>query len=38
MGGTAHSPLTLASAFTFHLEFAKSGDMRQVSWDKRLSQ
>ena len=33
MGGTAHSPQTLAAAFAFHLEFAKSGDMRKVTWD-----
>ena len=36
MAGTAHSPMTLASAFTFHLEFAKSGDMHKVNWDTHL--
>jgi acetyl-CoA hydrolase len=33
LGGTAHSPQTLRSAFAFHLEFARSGDMRLVDLD-----
>ena len=32
LGGAAHSPQTLAGAFGMHLEFARSGDMRQVNW------
>jgi len=32
MAGTGHSPQTLSAAFGLHLQFAKTGDMRQVAW------
>ena len=31
-GGDTHTPCTLAAAFGMHLEFEKSGDMRNVNW------
>jgi acetyl-CoA hydrolase len=33
LGGAGHSPQTLSAAFGLHEQFAKTGDMRGVSWD-----
>lgn len=33
IAGATHTPHTLAAAFNMHLKFAKTGDMRGVSWD-----
>ncbi len=32
LAGDTHTPCTLAAAFGMHLEFEKSGDMRNVTW------
>jgi len=32
LAGTAHSPQTLSAAFGMHLQFARTGDMRGVTW------
>ncbi len=32
LAGDTHTPCTLAAAFAMHLEFEKSGDMRNVDW------
>ncbi len=32
LAGDTHTPCTLAAAFGMHLEFEKSGDMRNVNW------
>jgi acetyl-CoA hydrolase len=32
LSGVGHSPQTLRAAFGMHQQFAKTGDMRQVSW------
>lgn len=31
-GGVSHTPHSLGSAFNMHVEFAKSGDMRNTKW------
>jgi succinate CoA transferase len=36
LGGASHSPQTLCAAFGLHEEFAKTGDMRSVSWGSYL--
>lgn len=36
LGGISHSPQTLSAAFGLHLQFARTGDMRNVSWDNYL--
>ena len=36
LGGAGHSPQTLCAAFGLHQEFAKTGDMRGVSWGSYL--
>jgi len=32
LGGSSHSPQTLSAAFGMHQQFAKTGDMREISW------
>jgi acyl-CoA hydrolase len=32
LGGSGHSPQTLSAAFGMHQQFAKTGDMREISW------
>jgi acetyl-CoA hydrolase len=32
LAGTGHSPQTLSAAFGMHLQFARTGDMRGLSW------
>lgn len=32
LAGDTHTPCTLAAAFGMHMEFEKSGDMRNVNW------
>ena len=32
LSGKCHTPHALASAFDMHVEFAKSGDMRNTKW------
>ncbi len=34
LGGRAHTPQTLASAFAMHVKYAHEGDMRGVNWAK----
>ena len=33
-GGEGHSLQSLGEAFNMHLEFGRSGDMRNTKWDK----
>ncbi len=37
LAGSTHSPQTLSAAFGMHQQFAKSADMRQVSWGDYLA-
>ena len=35
-GGTAHTPHALAAAFGMHIQFEKTGDMRNINWAEYL--
>ena len=36
MAGGTHTPQTLAAAYAMHIEFTRTGDMRNVKWEEHL--